>query len=453
MGKNIDGVFRMQATKKKPKWRGGYTNVQKLLFFGTVGLITVILVCAFFLTGEQAPPVEEIQEVTFGVDVSKYQGTIDWEKAAQSGVDFAIVRIGYRGTGSGEIIADSNAQYNLQKASQAGVKLGAYFFSTAICLEEAVEEANFVADMIDSYPITYPVGYDCELFNDPDSRQYGLTKQERTDIALAFLRTIEERGYEGMFYSSRSDLEGESQWEVSRIEAEYKIWVAQYPEQPYPDTPASSYTGNHHIWQYSRSGDVPGIPQKVDVNIAYFGYTGVKPAKNEEIPETVAPDPEALMDFREVRETVTAKELCNLRDIPSQDADSRILLQLPNGETILRTGISDSGWSRLERDGEVYYAVSNLLTTDLSYSPEADATEDDSIETVFTPVNDRVTAKELVNLRSMPSVEHPDSKVVAQLKHGEVATRTGINNDVGWSRVEYNGQILYCVSSLLESAD
>lgn len=439
----------MQATKKKkPRFRSGYSNAQKWIFFGVIGLITIILVVSFFLTGEQEVPVEETQEVTFGVDVSKYQGTIDWEKAAQSGVDFAIVRIGYRGTGSGEITMDSNAQYNLQVASQAGVKLGAYFFSTAVSAEEAEEEANYVADILDRYPITYPVGYDCELFHEPDSRQYGLSKQERTDIALAFLRTIEERGYEGMFYGSRSDMEGENQWDVSRIEGDYKIWVAQYPEQPYPDTPASSYTGNHQMWQYSRSGDVPGIPQKVDVNIAYFGYTGVKPAKNDEIPETVGPDPEALMDFREVTETVTAKDLCNLRDIPSQDADSRILSQLLNGETILRTGVSDSGWSRLELDGDIYYAVSNLLTTDLSYSP----TESNGVDTVFTPADDRVTAKELVNLRNLPSVEHPDSKVITQLKHGEVAIRTGINADVGWSRVEYKGQVLYCVSSLLESA-
>lgn len=443
----------MQGTKKKPKWRGGYSDGQKLFFFGTVCLLLVVFTAVFFLMGDREPAVEEIQDVTFGVDVSKYQGTIDWAQAAESGVDFAIIRIGYRGTANGEIVADSNAQYNLQEAAKAGVKLGAYFFSTAISVEEAVEEANFVADFIDQYPITYPVGYDCELFNDPDSRQYGLSKQARTDIALAFLQAIEDRGYEGMFYGSRNDLEGESQWEVSRIAPEYKIWVAQYPEQPYPDTPASSYTGDHQMWQYSRSGDVPGIGQKVDVNIAYFGYTGTKTAKDDEVPETVGPDPEALMDFREVNETVTAKELCNLRDIPSQDADSRILSQLINGETILRTGISDSGWSRLELDGEVYYAVSNLLTTNLSYSPTEAPTEDDGIETVFTPVNEQVTAKELVNLRSLPSVEHADSKVIAQLKHGEVITRTGINTDVGWSRVEYNGQVLYCVSSLLELAE
>lgn len=441
----------MKQKKKAPKWRGGYSDGQKMAFFGFVALLLVVFIAAFFLTGDSK--VKETEDVCFGVDVSKYQGTVDWAAAAESGVDFAIVRIGYRGIESGEISEDSNARYNLQEASKADIKLGAYFFSTAVTKEEAEEEADFVADLLDDYPITYPVAYDCERFLEKESRQYYLTKPERTAIALAFLQRIEERGYEGMFYGSRNDMEGESQWEMSRIQDDYKVWVAQYPENPYPDTPASSYSGAHQMWQYSRSGSVAGFTGPVDVNIAYFGYSGIREAKSREVPETVAPDPEALMDFQEVREAVTAKELCNLRDIPSQDSDSRILAQLENGQEALRTGVSDTGWSRILYNGETYYAVSNLLTTNLSYSPTEALTEDDGIETVFTSVNEKVTAKELVNLRNIPSVEHEDSKVIEKLKHGDIAIRTGINNDVGWSRVEYNGQTLYCVSSYLEPAE
>lgn len=441
----------MKQKKKAPKWRGGYSSGQKLAFFGFAAVLLVVYIAAFFLPGDSK--VKETEDVTFGVDVSKYQGTIDWAAAAESGVDFAMVRIGYRGIANGEIVEDSNARYNLQEASKAGVKLGAYFFSTAVTKEEAEEEADFVADILDDYPITYPVAYDCERFLEQESRQYYLTSPERTTIALAFLERIEERGYEGMFYGSRNDMEGEAQWDMYRIQEDYKVWVAQYPENPYPDTPASSYSGVHQMWQYSRCGAVAGFAGEVDVNIAYFGYTGVREAKSKEVPETAAPDPEALMDFREVREAVTAKELCNLRDIPSQDSDSRILSQLENGQEALRTGVSDSGWSRILYNGETYYAVSNLLTTDLSYTPTEVPTKGDGIETVFTPVNEKVTAKELVNLRNIPSVEHEDSKVIAKLKHGEIAIRTGINTDVGWSRVEYQGQILYCVSSYLELAE
>ena len=180
--------------------------------------------------------IRETEEVTFGIDVAKYQGTIDWTDVASAGMDFAIVRLGYRGLVEGEITEDTNARYNLQQAEKAGLKLGAYFFSTAISKEEAIEEANWVADFLAPYPITYPVAYNCEGFGDPENRQYPLSKTERTDIALAFLKQIEKRGYEAMFYASKNEMENDAKWEVSRIEEDYKIWVAQYPENPYPET-------------------------------------------------------------------------------------------------------------------------------------------------------------------------------------------------------------------------
>lgn len=417
-------------------------------------LVCLVTVVTGFAGCKKKPSrtTKETDEVTFGVDVAKYQGTIDWEQAAQSGVDFAMVRIGYRTMVDGEIVPDSNAKYNMQEAQKHGVKLGAYFFSTAVTEEEAVEEANWVADYISQYSITYPVTFDCEGFTDPESRQHGLSKTQRTDIALAFLEQIEELGYEGMFYASKNELQGDAQWETSRIEADYKIWVAQYPDTPYPQTQASSYTGTHHMWQYTTMGAVAGITQTVDLNVAYFGYDGVEPPKNKETPEEVGPDVEALMDFQEVTESVTAKIETNLRDMPSQDVDSTVLYTLQNGEVATRIAVSNSGWSKVVFEGNTYYAVTSYLTTDLNYDPNA-TEPDDGIKTVFTEVNEQVTAKELVNLRTLPSVEHQDSRVVAQLKNGEVITRTGINTDVGWSRVEYNGQILYCVSSYLMLAE
>ena len=388
----------------------------------------------------------ETEETTFGIDVAKYQGTIDWAEVAASGVDFVMVRIGYRGLEDGIIVADSNAAYNLQQAQKYGLKLGAYFFSTAVTRDEAIEEADWVADFLAPYPITYPVAYNCENFNDPANRQFGMAKSQRTDMALAFLKQIEARGYEGMFYASRNEMAGDAQWQVSRIDPEYKVWVAQYPEDPYPETETSSYTGVHHVWQYTMDGTVPGISQPVDMDIAYFGYDGTAKPKSDEVPEEAKPDPEALMDFDPADEEVTAKSETNLRSIPSQGDDAEVLYTLRRGEIARRIGISSSGWSKVEFQGNVYYAVSNYLTADLSSEP--DPTEDDGIDTEFRSVNEPVTAKEWVNLRKLPSTVMAEAVVVRKLEKGQIATRTGIS-DNGWSRLEIGGEVLYCVSSYL----
>ncbi len=390
----------------------------------------------------------ETDKITMGIDVSKFQGTIDWSAVAESGIDFAIVRVGYRTQSSGEIKEDTNARYNMQEATANGLKIGAYFFSTAVSEEEAVEEAQWVADYISQYQITYPVAYNCENFENADNRQYSLTKTERTDFAIAFLNEIYEQGYTPMFYASKNEMQDDLKWETSRIEKSFKVWVSQYPQLPYPQTSTSSYAGPHDMWQYTNNGTIAGISKPVDVNIAYFGYEKEADAQNQEAPEEASADVEALMNFREVDEMVTSKDVTNLRDIPSQGDDSTVLRKLHNGETAHRTAMSDSGWSRLIIDGQKYYAVSNYLTTDLSYkTPQAEP--DDGIVTVFTAVNDHVTPKIEVNLRKLPSVTHPDAAVVATVSAGEVFTRTGVNKDHGWSRVEYNGQTLYCVSSYL----
>jgi len=189
------------------------------------------------------------------------------------------------------------------------------------------------------------------------------------------------------------------------------------------------------------------------MNVAYFGYADINEPISKIPPEVAKPDVEALMNFQPVEETVTAKEETNLRDIPSQDTDSTVMYLLKNGEEATRIAVSDSGWSKLVFNGNVYYAVSSYLTTNLNYTaaPEyEEKTEDDGIKTRFVAVNEQVTAKDEVNLRTLPSVEHPDCKIVTLLKNGTVVTRTGINEEVGWSRVEFEGQTLYCVSSMLK---
>ena len=168
-------------------------------------------------------------------------------------------------------------------------------------------------------------------------------------------------------------------------------------------------------------------------------------------PAAAAPEIEdgIQTEFTDAEGPVTAKELVNLRSIPSvTDPESEIIAQLKNGDTAQRTGISGNGWTRLTYNGQTCYAVSSYL---VGYGEDAPEEEEDDgeIKTQFTEVNEQVTAKVEVNLRTIPSVTDPRSQVVKCLKHGEVVTRTGINEDLGWSRVEFEGQVLYCVSNYL----
>ncbi len=395
----------------------------------------------------------ETAEQTIGIDVSKYQGNIDWQEVAAAGIDFAMIRVGYRTMESGQIIEDSSARYNLQEATANGIKAGAYFFSTAITEAEATEEAEWVADFISGYKITYPVAFNCEGFENSKSRQYNLTKEERTDLAKAFLNQIYECGYTPMFYASKNELTDDAKWIASELEKSYKVWLSWYPENPYPETPDAEYSGAHDMWQYTNNATIEGIDYPVDVNVAYFGYEGENAAQSSTAPEHVEANVEAGHQFSDVEETVTAKEATNLRNIPSQGEDSTVVLTLYNGQTATRTGISTSGWSRVEYNGQIYYAVSSLLTTDLTVkAPEQPAKSeapDDGIKTEFTPCDEDVMPKMEVNLRTIPSVTDPNSTVVATAKYGEIFKRTGYNEDHGWSRVEYNGQTLYCVSSYI----
>lgn len=389
---------------------------------------------------------DETQQLTMGIDVSKYQGTIDWAKVKASGVEFAMIRVGYRAKSTGEIFEDPTARYNMQEAQAAGIKVGAYFFSSAVTQDEARAEAAFTKEIIAKYRITYPVAYNCEDFQSADSRQYGLSIEDRTNLACAFLDEISAGGYTPMFYASRSELEGSAQWDTQTLSSKYKIWVAQYPDQPYPQTAASSYLGTHDMWQYTSQGKVDGISGRADVNLAYFGYTKEAEAKDETPAEVVEANPEVGIIFTEVNETVTAKQETNLRSEPSTLNDGSIVCRLVHGDTAVRTGIGHNGWSRVIYNGQTLYAVTSYLTTDMEDTGQQAPPQGP----VYTPVNDRVTAKMETNLRTEPSTANDDT-VVAVLHNGEVLTRTAIG-DNGWSQLDYNGQTVYAVSSYLTAA-
>jgi len=372
---------------------------------------------------------------TYGIDVSKWQGIIDWKQVKASGVEFVMIRVGYRSTVSGIITEDDYARYNLQQAKANGIKIGTYFFSTAINAAEAKEEAAWVAKFIGPYPITYPVAFNCEGFDDTGNRQHGLGKDERTNIAMAFLDEIKNKGYKAMFYASKAEMEQNADWNATTLNSKYQIWVAQYPNTPYSDTSKSSYSGKISMWQYTNKGNVPGIKKPVDFNVAYFGYKEESTAVDATPQEVVVPDPVALIAFKEVNDTVTAKNEVSLRSLPSQEASSTVVATLKNGDTAKRLGTAANGWSKIEYAGKILYAVDSLLTNDLTYIPG------------FTAVSDQVTAKEEANLRSRPSTDN-DSTVLGKLAYGEIANRTGVSNS-GWSRLSYNGKTVYAKSSVL----
>ena len=309
---------------------------------------------------------------------------------------------------------------------------------------EAEEEAQWMSDLLAGYPITYPVAYNCEGFQNSSSRQYGLSVDERSAIADAFLKKAEANGYTGMFYAARNELVNNTLWNTDSLELAYRIWVAQYGSA---QTDVPEYPGNFAMWQYTNQGSVPGISTYVDLNVAYFGYSETAEAQEEGSAQHVEANPEVGVKFDEVSEQVTSKDTTNLRSTMDQGDDSNVVATLKNGETALRTGIGNNGWSRVEYNGEKLYAVSSYLTADLAYQTPVKE-PDDGFKTQFTRVSENVTAKDVTNLRNRPSVEEP-SEVIAQLHNGEVVVRTGVS-DVGWSRVEYNGQILYCVSSYLQ---
>lgn len=248
-----------------------------------LAVLLVVIGSIFFINGKrendtkvqslETTVVNETDEITYGIDVAKYQGTIDWQQVAASGVDFAMVRVGNRTLVDGMINEDPTARYNIEEASKYGIKVGVYFFSTAINEKEALEEADWVVEFISEYQILYPIAYNCEGFGKPENRQYHLSKSQRTDLAIVFLDRIKEYGYTPMFYGAKNELEDEKKWETSRLESLYKVWVAQYPSVPYPTTEASSYAGKYDMWQYTNRGIVPGIETAVDMNVAYFGVS------------------------------------------------------------------------------------------------------------------------------------------------------------------------------------
>lgn len=191
-----------------------------------------------------------------GVDVSEHQGMIDWGTVAQY-VDFAFIRMAYRGYGSGNIAADGYYASNMAGAAEAGLPVGVYFYSQATSYEEGVEEANYVLAHLDGYHLDYPIVLDREDPMVDDARTNNLSVEQHTQAALGFLETIRIAGYPVMMYTNRMYY---SLYVDTEAVYQYPIWYAQYANEP-------DWPYEFNIWQYTESGSVPGISGPVDMNI------------------------------------------------------------------------------------------------------------------------------------------------------------------------------------------
>ena len=250
--------FYVQTAGKKYKYTGWQTIDGKTYFYDKDGNV---------VTGEQtiqgakytfgSDGVLQTGSGNMGIDVSKWNGNIDWAAVKNSGVSFVIIRCGYRGSSTGALIEDPKFRTNIKGATNAGIKVGVYFFTQAISDVEAVEEASMVADLCSGYSLSYPVYLDVEGSN---GRGDTIDTGTRTAVCKAFCATMANAGYGTGVYANKT-------WLTSRINTAsltgYKIWLAQYAANP-------TYSATRYdMWQYTSKGSVTGITGKVDLNICY----------------------------------------------------------------------------------------------------------------------------------------------------------------------------------------
>lgn len=203
-----------------------------------------------------------------GINVNSKTGAIDWAKVAESGVDYAMIRVGYRGNDTGKLCLDPNFEENVQGARDAGLPFGFYFYSKAVTDAEADEEATFVLEKIRDYQLTYPVAYYWEYTTNDDgsknadSRTIRCNGQQVTGFIGTFCKKIKAAGYNASFYCDKSM--GYDSLDLSALK-DYDMWYAEYRAVP-------SFYYDFKMWQYTKSGSVPGIDGDVAVNLALKKY-------------------------------------------------------------------------------------------------------------------------------------------------------------------------------------
>lgn len=227
------------------------------------------------------PPIYEVAKVVSGIDVSKWQGDIDWTKVKNDGIDFVIIKAAGRSTGSdGSLYEDSKFKQNIEGALANGIQVGVYFFSQAITVQEAREEASLIISLIKDYKITYPVVFDWETA--PGFRNHiALSKSTMNNMASTFCDMVKAAGYTPMIYGNTWDLA--NRYNTEEISKKYKVWIARYLNKYLntgvryqPGDPLPAYDYSYQMWQYGSTGRVNGINGNVDMNVSFFTYGGAQ---------------------------------------------------------------------------------------------------------------------------------------------------------------------------------
>lgn len=257
--KNIDSFEDFDACEDDPQAYREYEKQQKNAGSKADGNMTS-------LSGYTHNSRFDSYDVIKGIDVSVYQSDINWKKVKKDGIDFAFIRVAYRGYGSGTIVNDLKYEENITHAIAAGVDVGVYIFSQATTVAEAIEEARHTVSLVKDYDIHLPIVMDFEYASTSTGLggrlyQAKLSKSEATEICNAFCQTAEAMGYTGIVYANRSMLE--SQVYASQISNQYDIWLANYVSE-------TGYKGTYSYWQYTSTGSVKGITGNVDRNYRYI---------------------------------------------------------------------------------------------------------------------------------------------------------------------------------------
>ncbi len=262
----------VKAGKKSLKKKRSISSLPKrtriILCVSVVFFAAIVLIVGFAINNSHNGRnlLNTEKDVAMGIDVSHHNGNVDWHTAAES-IDFAFVRVGYRGYSKGEINPDKKAKHNLRFAEKAGVPLGVYFYSQAVTVEEAEQEAHYALKKIRGHDVSLPVFIDCEYASDSSGNtgrlyEAELSREEMTDIINAFCSVIKEAGYTPGVYAStyfyKTALDAEN------VTHNAVIWVADYND-------SITYDGDYDIWQSTDSGHCDGVSSEhVDIDYWYL---------------------------------------------------------------------------------------------------------------------------------------------------------------------------------------
>lgn len=339
-----------------------------------------------------------------GIDVSSHNGSIDWEKVKASGVEFAMIRCGYRGYLTGKIVTDACFDYNICNACKNGIEVGIYFYSTATNETEALEEAAYVTELIKAVEqkgvtLAYPVAYDFEEFYNRDERTRAkdLSAAQISKNTDAFLDFIKSSGYKPMLYAGKNPVSTYWQpWVVSK----YDFWLAHYTE-------ATEYKGKFFMWQYTSSGAVDGISGAVDLDICGF-------ENNDNLPRFLIAKNAGVKAYAKPKSYAT------------------VLITLENDTVYLCRNTYDTDYKELKIAGKYYYVFANELseipfaeTPDVSYTTLAD-----------TP------------LYSQPFDDTYKTSVL--MPAGTAVDVKGVWGDK-WAKIEYEEKTYYIKPDMLQS--